>query len=240
MAVTKISSSTGGTGGANATYTWSHTISAGSNRCLVVFTTHQTGSYTTGITFNGDALTNINTANNEFNHISAWYLINPDEGTHDIVVTAVKIDGYKSALAIDFTGVNQSDAIGANNTAASTGATITPENASSYLLSAICAQSTYDITASTNCTLISYFNRSATNNQRCSGGYNNSHTTSAITLYWTVNGGYSYPATTSIELLPAAAAGPANLKTYNTNAKANIKTINTNLIANCKSLNTNI
>lgn len=37
----------------------------------------------------------------------------------------------------------------------------------------------------------------------------------------------------------AAASGPANLKTYNTNAKANIKTINTNAIANCKTLNTN-
>lgn len=36
-----------------------------------------------------------------------------------------------------------------------------------------------------------------------------------------------------------SAAGPANLKTYNTNATANIKTINTNAIANIKSLNTN-
>lgn len=36
-----------------------------------------------------------------------------------------------------------------------------------------------------------------------------------------------------------SAAGPANLKTYNTNPVANIKTINTNPIANVKSLNTN-
>lgn len=35
-------------------------------------------------------------------------------------------------------------------------------------------------------------------------------------------------------------AGPANLKTYNTNPLANIKTINTNPIANVKSLNTNV
>lgn len=35
-------------------------------------------------------------------------------------------------------------------------------------------------------------------------------------------------------------SGPANLKTYNTNAKANIKTINTNAIANVKTLNTNV
>lgn len=35
-----------------------------------------------------------------------------------------------------------------------------------------------------------------------------------------------------------AAAGPANLKTLNTNAFANIKTINTNTIANTKTYNT--
>lgn len=35
-------------------------------------------------------------------------------------------------------------------------------------------------------------------------------------------------------------AGPANLKSYNTNLKANIKTINTNPIANVKSLDTNV
>lgn len=38
---------------------------------------------------------------------------------------------------------------------------------------------------------------------------------------------------------PFASPGPANLKTYNTNAFANIKTINTNPIANVKTLNTN-
>ncbi len=36
-----------------------------------------------------------------------------------------------------------------------------------------------------------------------------------------------------------AVVGPANLKTYNTNAAANIKTINTNVIANVKTLDTN-
>lgn len=36
------------------------------------------------------------------------------------------------------------------------------------------------------------------------------------------------------------AAGPANLKSYNTNAIANIKTMNTNAIANVKSMNTNV
>jgi len=43
----------------------------------------------------------------------------------------------------------------------------------------------------------------------------------------------------TIAVFPVAASGPANLKTYNTNAKANIKTIDTNPIANVKTLDTN-
>jgi hypothetical protein len=43
-----------------------------------------------------------------------------------------------------------------------------------------------------------------------------------------------------IAIQPPAAAGPANLKSYNTNLKANIKSINTNLLANIKSLDTNV
>lgn len=43
----------------------------------------------------------------------------------------------------------------------------------------------------------------------------------------------------SFASFPAAASGPANLKTWNTNAKANIKTMNTNAIANVKTWDTN-
>lgn len=57
-------------------------------------------------------------------------------------------------------------------------------------------------------------------------------------------GAKSYENSTSdcalLTITYSTASGPANLKTYNTNAAANIKTINTNAIANVKSLNTNI
>lgn len=64
---------------------------------------------------------------------------------------------------------------------------------------------------------------------------------SANTLYYAkayaINSvGTSYGSEVTFTTL---AAGPTNLKTYNTNPVANIKTINTNPIANIKSLNTN-
>lgn len=43
-----------------------------------------------------------------------------------------------------------------------------------------------------------------------------------------------------IDFTAGGAAGPANLKTYDTNATANIKTANTNTIANMKTMNTNV
>lgn len=56
------------------------------------------------------------------------------------------------------------------------------------------------------------------------------------TLTW---GGGSTTSWITAMMRPAVAAGPANLKTYNTNLKANIKTANTNTLANMKSLDTN-
>jgi len=51
-----------------------------------------------------------------------------------------------------------------------------------------------------------------------------------ITALYNSGNGLQYP----------FSSGPANLKTYNTNAKVNIKSINGNPISNCKSLNTNV
>lgn len=65
-------------------------------------------------------------------------------------------------------------------------------------------------------------------------------------VYTNYSGGESLTLTPSgtpafVEDVPSTCtvSGPANLKTYNTNAKANIKTINTNAIANVKTLDTN-
>lgn len=55
-------------------------------------------------------------------------------------------------------------------------------------------------------------------------------TSDEVTSLYNGGAGFAYP---------FVAAGPTNLKTYNTNVKANIKTMNTNPIANVKTFDTN-
>jgi hypothetical protein len=70
------------------------------------------------------------------------------------------------------------------------------------------------------------------------GDSNGTVGTGSQSMAWTDSSGSVYGIIFS--LAPATAAGPANLKSYDTNLTANIKSINTNLIANIKSLNTNV
>lgn len=72
--------------------------------------------------------------------------------------------------------------------------------------------------------------------------YNNIDSTDTIVIRSENGGtsGNSFYDKISLTDPNAAASGPANLKSYNTNLKANIKSINTNLIANIKSLDTNV
>lgn len=71
------------------------------------------------------------------------------------------------------------------------------------------------------------------------GPYTSNTTGSVDTVQFNSGGDQTLYVDTFTATDPTAAAGPANLKSYNTNLKANIKSINTNLIANVKSLNTN-
>lgn len=73
-----------------------------------------------------------------------------------------------------------------------------------------------------------------------SGDSNATVGTGAQSMSWVPNTANNNTAGFIVSIAPvASAAGPANLKTYNTNPTANIKSINTNVIANVKTLNTN-
>lgn len=117
MAIAYDSVSFDAAGGASP-YTVSHTVS-GTDKFLLVSVRSQVaggGDVVTGVTYNGTSMTRINTIRSETNNERGYlyYLINPDTGTHDIVVTASS--GNLIAGGASYTGVDQTSPIDANNT----------------------------------------------------------------------------------------------------------------------------
>lgn len=90
----------------------SHTVSAGSNRILIVGVScgGASSAYSTGVTYAGQNLTLLG----GFNHPSVfirtelWYLLNPPAGTADVTVT-LNTNASLVIGAISFTGVEQTN-----------------------------------------------------------------------------------------------------------------------------------
>ena len=107
-----------------ASLTFSHAVTAGPNRALVVVTAHRDGNLNvTAITYGGVALTqaiqqNGNANNNEVN---IWYLLNPTVGSANVVVT-LSGSARVAAGAINLTGVHQTTPVGTAAGAAATSA----------------------------------------------------------------------------------------------------------------------
>lgn len=103
-------------GTASSSLTFSFTVSSGSNRLLVVFVANRYalgGNEVTGITYNGDSLTyaaagfdEVGTADN---YTKLYYMVAPDTGTANVVVTMSGGVNHIYAVAAEFTGVDQSD-----------------------------------------------------------------------------------------------------------------------------------
>ena len=75
--------------GSTSVQTWSHVVGSFNNRLLVVGVMGNDPSsdrFVTGVTYNGDAMTKLVEKDSNYN-VTLWYLIAPDTGTHDIVVT---------------------------------------------------------------------------------------------------------------------------------------------------------
>ena len=107
-------------------FTWSHTCS-GTDRLLRVTTSHFDSSDTiSSITYNGVALTAVpgGSTNNGQYYVTAYYLIAPDTGTHDIVVTVTGSVFDFGAGAISYTDAHQTTPLGTAVTA--TGTSTTP------------------------------------------------------------------------------------------------------------------
>lgn len=87
------------------THTFSHTITTAENRILVVMFSNENAAAVTSVTYNGVSLT-AGGANVGFLHrIDTWYLLSPDSGTHNVVITYTAITTASLASAMSFSGV---------------------------------------------------------------------------------------------------------------------------------------
>lgn len=102
------------------------TVNSGSNSILVVRTAHEdAGGPVTGITFNGDALTKLDSVNaTTWSRTEIWYLLNPDVTTANVVATKTASAGNRWGITVDvYDNVNPSSPWGAtiDKAAADTG-----------------------------------------------------------------------------------------------------------------------
>jgi hypothetical protein len=106
---------TGATTKSGTDCTWSHTCT-GSDLILVVLSAIYSGTgEVTGVTYNGDALTNIFDYGSVHN-VTAWYKLGPATGAHNIVATLNAAtsawSGRQGFAAFSFTGAHQTSPLG--------------------------------------------------------------------------------------------------------------------------------
>lgn len=139
--------SNGATTGSSTSRTWSHTVGAGLNRFLVVSCDAGVGNTTTGVTYNGVAMTQI-VANVSASQggISNWGLVAPATGTFNIVAsfsgsvlsacTATSYSSVDQVTQMDATPVINEVTSGSTSTSS-----ITTVSANSMLFGALFANS---------------------------------------------------------------------------------------------------
>ena len=96
-----------GTASAN-NCTWSHTVSPGTNRALVIYIPMSQAVYPSSVTYGGTAITtNLSAAYDSSAKAYIFIMVNPPVGTANIVVTFNGTLQYLLASAASFFGVNQ-------------------------------------------------------------------------------------------------------------------------------------
>jgi len=110
-------------------WTISHTVpSTGENRCLIAIISRSSNTGPSSVTWNGSAMTNIlSLAGVQVGRGSAWYIANPDTGTHNLVYNwagAVTERGSWSATYQDCAQASPVDVSGQTNQAGGTSASV--------------------------------------------------------------------------------------------------------------------
>ena len=111
--------------GPNIATITTHTQNSGTDRLLVVNVFYINTKNCTGVTWNGDALTNLFTQDytdtGSALTFDVWYIVAPDNGNHDLVYTFDSAGGNCTSLITSFTGADQTTPLkylhnGATNT----------------------------------------------------------------------------------------------------------------------------
>lgn len=214
--------------------TFAHTCS-GSNRILFVTTITNTGTGVSGVTYNGVALTLLDSRADAGGNVpELWYLIAPATGSNNIVITVSGSNAIAGAAA-SYTGVKQSaPSVFGNNradSATSVSKSLTSTTDNSWMICGFTNNfAATSWTAGTNTTI-----RSGSQWTGC--GDRNALTSPAGSETLAVNLGSSASLVMLAAFLEPPASGPANLKTFNGLAAASIKTINGLAIGSVKSVN---
>ena len=222
--------------------TFAHTCT-GSDRILVVTAgTNSTTSPTVdAVTYNGVSATEVNEQSNGALRLALWYLIAPATGANNVVVTwsgvATGLGQQLNAISVSYTGAKQTgqpDSNGSQTFSSATSVAVsTTVVASDCWLSGSLQGSAGEMINGTGPETqrgVDQFNQIAIDTNGTVG-------TGAQTLDWTWSS-----ADTGLGLVmsiaPVAAAGPANVKTWDGLAQSTgVKTYFGNTLANTKTVN---
>lgn len=223
-----------------STVTLAYTAGSGADFLGVAFYEDKTSDIVTGVTCNGSAMSRGLRTTTADGEVYVYYINSPTTGN---VVVSMSTNAGEYGLGIQdyVTGTTGIDGTGGCTTGSATSAdtTGTPGRTSDWgFLAVRCNQGTQrDGTNSVHLFQSNDLNPPNFGFSMCDTN-TTVGTTGSYTMNMTCTGSAQW--TNSMMFIKGPlAAGPSNLKTYNTNVKSNIKTIDTNTLANVKSLNTN-
>ncbi len=210
---------------------------------VLAFVPHANGGADThnGAIWNGASMTFVGhaiTGGTQDSGMDVYIITNADTGTHNLTanLTASK---FMQVWGISYSGASNTQpdafdiATGNDSTALSSNITVVASNCW-VVAGAVNRSSLASAAGSGVLTII------ANDGSEASAIFDSNGTVSTGSQAYGFTGATSNQnALLGVSIAPPSAAGPTNLKTYNTNVKANIKTMNTNPLANVKTFDDN-
>ena len=228
-----------------ASNTFAHDV-AGSDTFLLVLISAENNATpgnmpVTGVTYNGDALTKIReedttvTPGGSADIASVWYLINPDAGTNNVIVSYTGVVEGDAVTAITLTGVSQSAPIDAQN--GFKGNSANPSNAvttvaANCLVLDVITGSGSGTTLTPGGSQTQQSNITNSGNIRSATSSQAKATPGSTTMSWTMAS--QVWAQIVVSIAPVAGS---SIKTVDNLAYASVKTVNGLAVASVKSIN---